>query len=83
MAQLSNRERERLKFLLTEKMDEIEGRLDERLEQVKSEIKSDINSVRSEVINILGLDEEQPSTPTQRSVSPPIGRSRTQGRIPS
>ena len=89
MAQLSNRETARLKTLLENEMDKIGERLaanEERLaanEKETASIRTDLNKVKSEVISILGLDEEQPPISTKRSVSNSISRNRKQGDLRS
>ena len=71
MAQLTNREKQRLKTLLEIDMDRIEERLDNveaEIVNLKSEvtnIRTDLNGVRREVIGILGLNQEKASTATQ------------------
>lgn len=70
MAQLSNREKERLKTLLETDMDRIEGRLNEVQEELDtkiSEIRDDLNSVRTEVKAILGIDDVETSPPRRKA----------------
>lgn len=72
MAQLSRREKQRLKTLLETEMDRIEGRLNdvqEKLETEISGIRTDLNNVRTEVKSILGIDDVETSSPRRRAES--------------
>ena len=87
MAQLSNKERQILKTLLETDMARIEQRLYKietdlaKVETDLSDTRADLNRVKREIIEILGLRQEQSSTRAKKSSPHMVAGGDSEGKV--